>query len=143
MEKIREERRDGRVPAAIHARYFPIRLETCVTARTACCVLLFGANVKVFLRRIYCGPRDTKIHFHNFCIIALFLLTHESRILWNKARRSAESSNLSAIVHRIRVIPSTETIHFSASPWTYSRWTCTIFHRNKLSELFQVLLIRF
>jgi len=26
MEEMREERRDGRVPAAVHARYFPNRL---------------------------------------------------------------------------------------------------------------------
>jgi len=91
MDEIREERRDDRVPASVHARYFPIRLETCVPARRACCVLLFGTNVEVFLRCIYSGPGDTKIHFHNFSIIALFLLTHESSILLNKARRSAES----------------------------------------------------
>jgi len=63
-----------------------VKFKTCVTARRSYCVLLFGANVEVLLRRVYCGPRDTKIHFRNFCIIALFLLTHESRILLNKAR---------------------------------------------------------
>jgi hypothetical protein len=81
----REETRDSRVPAAIHARYFQIRFKMSVTARPAFCAFIIKIHCRAFLEGIYCGPRRIKTYFHNFCIIALFLLTHESRILLNKA----------------------------------------------------------